>query len=124
MRALVTKDIFTMSRIITKMNIKDELRDIFSDRTDFDSENANLNLGIDTILMLMSKISDKSTEKEIYVFLADITEKTPADIEMGDPLLLIEELTSDDGAKQWKDFFTKVSRLIMRPSSLSSKDTE
>jgi hypothetical protein len=108
MRALVTKDVFTMSRIITKMNVKDELRQIATR----DEKATTLDMGIEMVLTVMSKVSDKSVEREIYVFVADVMGRTPEEIENGDPLEIIDSITKDNGVQQWKDFFSKVSKLI------------
>ena len=107
MRQLVTRDIFTMSRLITKMDIKDELRQIATR----DEKATTLDLGLDLVLTVLSKVSDKSVEKEIYVFVADVMGRTPDEIENGDPIEIIETLKSDDGGQQWRDFFLKVYRL-------------
>ena len=119
MRKLAVKDVFTMSRIITKMDIRDELRAIANS-----GEESSLNLGIDMVLTILTKVSDRGTEKQIYEFLADVTESTEEAIMNSDPFELIDSLSNDDGAKQWKDFFSKVSKLLSRQSSLPSEPTE
>lgn len=111
MRALVTRDLFSMSRIIAKANIKEELRRIVEQS---DSNESRLNLGIDLVLSIITQVSSKAVEKEIYVFVADVLECTVQDIEEGDPEVIINRLTTDDGSKQWKDFFSKVAKLIRR----------
>lgn len=107
MRRLVTKDIFTMSRLITKMNVKDELRQIATR----DDKATTLDLGLDLVLTILSKVSDKTVEKEIYVFVADVMERTPDEIENGDPIEIIETLKVGNGGQQWRDFFSKVYKL-------------
>ena len=107
MRKLITRDVFTMSRLITKMDVKEELRQIATR----DEKATTLDLGLDLVLTVLSKISDKSVEKELYVFMADVLERTPEEIENGDPLEIIDSITKDNGVQQWKDFFTKVYKL-------------
>lgn len=120
MRALVTRDIFTMSRIITKMDIKDELRRLATNK-----EGAStLNLGIDMMLAILTKVSDRQIENEIYGFLASVLECQKVDIEESDPFVLIDRLTKDDGAEQWKDFFSKLYRLMSGRLSSHSGATE
>lgn len=107
MRQLITRDVFTMSRLITKMNIKEELRQIATR----DESATKLDLGIDLVLTILSKVSDKAVEHEIYVFIADVMGRTPEQIESGDPLEIIDSITKDNGVQQWKDFFSKVYKL-------------
>lgn len=107
MRKLITRDVFTMSRLIIKMDVKEELRQIATR----DEKATTLDLGLDLVLTVLSKISDKSVEKELYVFMADVLERTPEEIENGDPLEIIDSITKDNGVQQWKDFFTKVYKL-------------
>lgn len=111
MRQLATKDIFTMSRIITKANLKDELRRIVKES---EAGETKLNMGIDLMLGVLAGASSKAVETDIYAFLADVLESTPDDIANSDPDLLITRLTTDDGSKQWKDFFSKLAKW-MRP---------
>lgn len=106
MRALVTRDLFSMMRIVSKANIKDELRKAVENNADA------TNRGIDIILAVMGGISDKQVEKELYVFLADVLECAVEDISESDPFVLIDRLTKDEGSKQWSDFFMKLFNMI------------
>lgn len=111
MRQLVTRDIFSMARIITKANLKDEFRRIIRES---EAGETKMNLGIDLMLGIISSASSKAVENDIYAFLADILESTPDDIANSDPDLLISRLTTDDGSKQWKDFFSKLAKWMQR----------
>ena len=105
----MTKDVFRASRIITKANIKDELKKIATGST-----GSRLDDGIDFVLTIITGISDESVEKEIYAFLADVLECTAEDIETSDPMVLVNRLTHDEGHEQWADFFTNVTKLITK----------
>ena len=109
MRKLETKDVFTM-RIITKANIKDELRHIVTQKDTADK----LSIGIDFALSIMAGISDERTEKEIYKFLGSVLECTVEDVEHSDPIVLINRLKPDEGHEQWADFFTAVLKLTSK----------
>ena len=99
-----------MARIITKANIKDELRRIVTNK----GNQTNLDMGIDFALAVITGISDEKTEKEIYRFLASVLECGVEDIENSDPLVLINRLRNDEGHEQWSDFFTSVLRLTQK----------
>lgn len=105
----MTKDVFRAARIVSKADIKDELRKIATK-----SEGNTLDAGIDFVLTIMSGISDPQVEKEIYEFLADILECTAKDIEESDPMVLFNRLKNDEGHEQWSDFFTNVTKLITK----------
>lgn len=110
MRKLATKDVFTMARIITKANIKEELRHIVTDK----GQRSNLDMGIDFALAVITGVSDEKTEKEIYKFLASVLECSIEDIENSDPMVLIGRLKNDEGHEQWADFFTNVLKLTQK----------
>lgn len=110
MRKLATKDVFTMARIITKANIKEELRHIVSS----DNSQSKLDMGIDFALAIITGVSDERTEKEIYKFLASVLECSIEDIEESDPTVLINRLKNDEGHEQWSDFFTSVLKLTQK----------
>lgn len=110
MRKLATKDVFTMARIITKANIKEELRHIVTDK----GQRSSLDMGIDFALAVITGVSDEKTEKEIYKFLASVLECSIEDIENSDPIVLIDRLRNDEGHEQWADFFTSVLKLTQK----------
>lgn len=110
MRKLVTKDVFSMARIITKANIKEELRRVVTDK----GQKSNLDMGIDFALAVITGVSDEKTEKEIYKFLASVLECSVEDIENSDPMVLIGRIRNDEGHEQWADFFTNVLRLTQK----------
>lgn len=106
MRALKTKDLFSMGRIISKTNIKADLRAIAEGKDD------KMSKGIDFILAIVTNVSDKAVERELYAFIADVLEDDEENIINSDPFVLLERLTKGEGSKQWADFFTKVYQLI------------
>lgn len=109
MRNLTTRDIFAMSRIVTKMGIKEELRRLADTST---SQN-KLDIGIDIFMALITKASTEEAEHEIYTFLGGVLDMTPEAVGDLDPNELVENFTGPKG-EQWKDFFMKVLKLIQR----------
>lgn len=109
MRNLTTKDVFAMSRIITKMDIKDELRKLAENS----GGQARLDVGIDIFMVLLTRASSKAVENDIYEFLGSVLETTPEAVADMNPNALIESLTGPESG-EWKDFFMKVQKLIMR----------
>lgn len=101
MRKLKTSDLFSLSRILKKMNIKDEIKVLAKDITGATSEEkkkAEQSMEIDLAMLFVENIG--SAEKEIYKFFADLTGKTAADIEnmdLNDFMNLVQELFNQDG---------------------------
>jgi hypothetical protein len=100
-RKLKTSDLFSLSRIIKKMNIKDEIKGLAKDvtgATPEEKKKAEQSMEIDLAMLFVENIG--SAEKEIYKFFADITGKTAADIEnmdLNDFINLVKELFNQDG---------------------------
>jgi len=101
MRKLKTSDIFALSRIVKKMDIKKEIALVAKDVSGFsDDEKAKAEATMQTNLILIFVENLFSAEKEIYKLLADVTGSTPKIIEdMELPLFmaLIQELFSQEG---------------------------
>lgn len=87
MRSLKTSDLFSLTRIIKKMNIKAEVRALFKDITGLPEEEkvkAKDQLKIDAVFLFVEHIGD--AEKEIYKLLADMSGKPVKEI--GDQKLI------------------------------------
>jgi len=101
MRKLKTSDLFSLSRILKKMNIKDEIKVLAKDITGATSEEkkkAEQDMEIELAMLFVENIG--AAEKEIYKFFADLTGKTAADIEnmdLNDFMNLVQELFNQEG---------------------------
>lgn len=101
MRKLKTSDLFGLSKILKKMDIKSDIKALAKDVTGLSDEEkakASQELQIDLAMLFVENIG--SAEKEIYNFLADITENTVEkikDMDLGDFINLIKELFSQEG---------------------------
>lgn len=100
-RNLKTKDLFSFTRIIKKMNMKKELREIVKDvtgKTDKEKKQALLGLRADLMLLFVENIGN--AEQEIYRFLGDLSDKEAqviADQPPKDTIQMVEELFSEEG---------------------------
>lgn len=110
MRELKTRDVFAMSRIITKMNVKDDIKAL-AERVQKGETIDQTSAGVELILTVLEGASTKETEKMIYEFLGDVLEKTPKEIADSDPIALIKELQE---AADWRAFFANVVRIITK----------
>lgn len=85
MRNLKTSDLFSLSRIIKKMNVKEDLRNLAQDVTGFtkeEKEKLNKTLQIDLLMLFVENLG--SAEQEIYKLLGDLQNKSTKEIEAMD----------------------------------------
>lgn len=100
-RNLKTKDLFSFTRIIKKMNMKSEIKELVQDvtgKTDEEKKAAEQELKIDLILMFVENIGN--AEQEIYKLLADLSDKKPQEIEEQSPkdtFEMVNELFNEEG---------------------------
>lgn len=106
MRNLQNKDVFAIGRIISKANLKEELKEITINK-DADVES----MGFDILFALFTSCSEKEVEQEIYTFFADIFEMTAEEVSSLDPLETIELMKKVADWKKWKTFFSLGAKL-------------
>lgn len=101
MRTLKTADLFSLSRILKKMNVKDDIKKVATNVTGLaeeDKKKAEQTMQIELMMIFVENIG--SAEKEINKLLGDLTGKTPKEIEdLGLPELidLFKELMAQEG---------------------------
>jgi hypothetical protein len=109
MRNLQTRDVFAMARLITSLNLKDELKKI----TDNVDKNSNVNdIGYEVIFTVFSKCTDEDSENKIYKFLAGPLEIKAEEVAVLDPVELAEKILQISNLEKWKSFLSKASQLI------------
>ncbi|SHH36091.1 hypothetical protein [Clostridium grantii] len=86
MRNIVTADLFTIAKIVKKMNVKQQLKQIlFSNvedikgKTDNEIILAKKEAQFEIIMMIIENIDN--AEQDLYAFLAKITEQKAKDIQ-------------------------------------------
>jgi hypothetical protein len=100
-RKLKTSDLFSLSRILKKMNIKDDIKGLAKNVTGLSKEQkkkAEQEMEIDLAMLFFENITN--AEQEIYKFFGDISGKKPeeiADQPPKDTLNMIKELINQEG---------------------------
>jgi hypothetical protein len=105
MRSLKTSDLFSLTRIIKKMNIKDEIKGLITDvssLSDADKANALQKVQMELVLLFIENIGN--AEKEIYKLLADMNDCTAKDIENQSPLKTIEMIQAISNDEELVNF--------------------
>jgi len=101
MRKLQNSDVFTFGRIIKEANIKEEIKQIATDK------NASPeSLGFDLLFILFTNCSNTEVETEIYSFMSDIFEMPVEEVKKLDPIDTIEKLKGVADWERWKTVFS------------------
>lgn len=101
MRNLQNTDIFAFGRILSKANLKEEIKKV-SIGEDKDAES----IGFDLLFTILTNCSNKEVEEEIYSFLASIFEKDIEDVKKMDPIETFENISKVADWEKWKSFFS------------------
>lgn len=101
MRNLKTVDLFSLSRILKKMNLKEDIKNLAKDVTGLSEEEkikAEDEMKISLVMLFAENIGN--VEKEVYKLFSDITDKSVKDLQdmnLIDFVNLIKELFEQDG---------------------------
>ena len=109
MRQLQNTDIFAIGRIITKANLREELKEIATaESTNLDNLEA---VGFDILFALFTSCSDKEVENEIYDLLSSLFELSVEEVKAMNPLETMEKIKQVADWKEWKTFFLSAAKL-------------
>ncbi len=105
MRALITADIFSFSRVIKASGIREDLVSYLKTvNTDSDKEQ----VGMTTILMIIEALSDKKAEVAVYEALAPVFEMTTDEVRQLPPSDLFAKLKQMAEENDLGNFFNSV----------------
>lgn len=108
MRNLQAKDIFSMSRLIMSLDLKDEFKKI-ADKVD---GKADLNsVGYEMFFTVLGKCTDENIEKKVYEFLSGPLEIKVEEVATMDIFDLSEKVIEVASIEKWKLFFNRASQL-------------
>ena len=106
MRNLQNQDVFAFGRIISKANLKEEIKKVtVGNEKDIEA------MGFDILFALFTNCSDEVVEKEIYLFLASLFEVEVEEIKKMDPIETFEKLAQVADWEKWKSFFSLGAKL-------------
>lgn len=101
MRNLQNSDVFAFGRILTKANLKEEIKKVtIGNEKDVEA------LGYDLLFTIFTSCSNKEAEKEIYAFLAPIFEMDVEEVKKLDPIETFEMIKQVADWEKWKSFFS------------------
>lgn len=100
MRGLQTSDIFTFSKMIKKMQLKEDLKTFLDSTKNADN---NINVALDVIMLILENLNN--AENEFYNFVAPISEKTEDELKVLPINELIEILKNIYADVDFASFF-------------------
>lgn len=101
MRNLQNSDIFAFGRILTKANLKEEIKKVsIGNEKDVEA------IGFDLLFTVFTNCSDKAVEEEIYSFFASIFETDVEEVKKMDPIETFEKISQVADWEKWKSFFS------------------
>lgn len=117
MRGLQTSDIVAAARLLTKIGLKEEIKEVArqaEENKNSENKKDKFDFGFDLIFGVIEKATQKNAEREIYTFIADLLECTPEEVEKMNPAKMLKALLEVANVEEWKDFFGYVRQLIMK----------
>ena len=101
MRNLQNQDVFALGRILSKANLKEEIKKVsIGKETDVES------LGFDLLYTVFTNCSDKEVEDEIFSLLASLFEMEIEEVKKMDPIETFENISKVAEWEKWKSFFS------------------
>ena len=112
MRNLKTSDIFAASRLLNKIGIREEIREVARQAEENKGKRVTFDAGFDLLLGVLEKATSENAEKEIYCFISNILECEREEVRDMDPFILFEKLEEVADLEKWKNFFERVAKLM------------
>lgn len=114
MRGLQTSDIFSAVRLLTKIGVREEIKEVAKQAEENKGKKVQIDFGIDLMLGIIEKAAEQKAENEIYRFIADLFGCEPDEVRKMNPVKMFKTLLEVANVEEWKDFFGFVRQLIMK----------
>lgn len=111
MRNLETQDIFAAVRLLNKIGVREEIREVAKQAEENKTKTIRFDMGFDLMMGIIEKASSENSEKEIYKFIANLFECEWEEVRKMKPVTLFKNLEEVANFEEWKDFFGYVKRL-------------
>lgn len=105
MRNLGNEDIFAIGRILSKANLKEEIKKLTLDNN-FKTEKDMEKLGFDLIFTFLVSCSDRAVETEIYQLISSLLECEIEEVKKMNPIETFNKLKEVADWSEWQTFFS------------------
>lgn len=114
MRNLETRDIFSAVRLLNKIGVREEIKEVARQAEENKSNLIRFDMGFDLMMGIIEKAASENAEEEIYKFIADLLECDPDEVRKMNPITLMKNFEKVANFEEWKNFFDYVKRLMKR----------
>ena len=114
MRNLQTKDLFSAIRVLNKIGVREEIKDVAKRADESKNQKTKIDMGFDLLFGILEKATQKQAETEIYNFIADIFECGADEVSTMNPVELFSKLEEAACFEEWKSFFKHVAALMKK----------
>lgn len=114
MRNLRTSDLFAACRLLSKIGVRDEIKQVAKEAEENKGKRIQFDLGFDLLLGIVEKATQEKAEIEIYKFIADLFECEWENVRDMKPTELLKQLEDVADIEEWKSFFGSVARLMKK----------
>lgn len=114
MRKLESQDIFKCARLLCKIGVREEVREVALRAEESKGKKIKVDFGFDLLFGVFEKATQENAENEIYKFIADLFECEPEEVRHMPPIELFKKLEQVANIEEWKSFFGYVRALIMK----------
>ena len=114
MRSLETRDLFSACRLLVKIGVREEVREVAKRAEESKDNKVKMDLGFDLLFGILEKATKEEGEKEIYKFISDLFECDPEEVRVMNPIDLLDKLEQVANFEEWKNFFKRVAALMKK----------
>lgn len=114
MRNLETHDIFAACRLLGKIGVREQIREVAKQAEESKTKRVRVDMGFDLIFGILEKATQENAENEIYVFIAGLFECKPEEVRKMNPIELLNKLQEVANIEEWKNFFGYVAKLMRK----------
>lgn len=114
MRGLETRDIFSACRLLVKIGVREEIREVAMKSEESKMKKVKADMGFDLLFGIIEKATQEKAEEEIYKFIASLFECDWESVRSMDPVEMLDKLEQVADLEKWKNFFKRVAALMKK----------
>lgn len=114
MRGLRTSDLFDACRLISRIGIREEIKEVARQAEENKGKRIKVDFGVDLLLGVIEKATTENAEEEIYKFIANLFGCEWEEVRDMDPCDLLDKLEQVADIEKWKNFFKRVADLMKK----------
>lgn len=114
MRNLKTSDIFSACRLISRIGVREEIKEVARQAEESKGKKVQFDFGFDLLFGIIEKATAENAEVEIYKFIADLFESDWESVRDMDPIDMLDQLEQVADLEKWKNFFKRVAALMKK----------